>query len=87
MIYAGMCIIEDQTLVDRVEDWSDVRSPSRAARRRRQGHRQRIKIIEVPKPVAFQMGNTLFMHPITAAQLRKAALTPIPNPETSPCQK
>jgi hypothetical protein len=41
---AGVRIIESLHMVDRVEDWSRVRSPGRAARRRRQGHRQNLVI-------------------------------------------
>lgn len=38
--WAGMPIVEDYSLVE--EDWSRVRSPSRARRRRARGHRQNI---------------------------------------------
>lgn len=63
--FAGMRIISDINMVDPVEDWSDVRSPARARRRRKLGFRQRIKTIYVPKKHAYAMdgGRTLVMHP------------------------
>ena len=68
----GFRIIEDSGLVDTTEDWSKVRSPSRAIRRRRQGHRQNIKILGTPKTEVFVFGNTAVMHPIMAAKLKAA---------------
>jgi len=70
--YDGVRIIEDITLTDMVEDWSKVRSPSRARRRLRQGHRQNIRFLQVPKKRAFSIdgGRTLIMHPEMARQLR-----------------
>lgn len=70
-----MRIIEDINMTDPVEDWSQVRSPSRAARRRRQGHRQNIKITMVPKKEAYSIdgGRTMIMHPDLAAELRRLA--------------
>jgi hypothetical protein len=50
-MFGGVRIIESVRMVDQVEDWSRVRSPSRAARRRRQGHRQTSSPGEVPSPV------------------------------------
>ena len=72
-MFGGIQIIEDKNLVDMVEDWSDVRSPSRAERRRRQGHRQRIKTTAVPKKDAFSIdgGNTFVMHPEIAREFRR----------------
>lgn len=67
-------IIESPEMVDRYEDWSRVRSPSRAARRIRYGHRQNIVVRAIPKKEAISMdgGRTLIMHPETARQLRQA---------------
>lgn len=64
-------IIESLAMVDQVEDWSKVRSPGRA-RRRRHKHRQNIRIMEVPKKhaLATDGGRTLIMHPEMARQLR-----------------
>ena len=66
----GTEIIESEAMVDYVEDWSRVRSPSRAIRRRRRGFRQNIVTRAVPKPGAFRIGSKLVMHPQTARQLR-----------------
>lgn len=77
-----MRIIEDTTLVECVgEDWSKVRSPGRAARRRdavshrgrrKRSHRQNITPLYKPKPDAFMIGDTMVMHPETARLLRIA---------------
>lgn len=66
-------IIESRDMVDPVEDWSGVRSPSRAVRRRKRGFPQRIKIVYVPKKEAISMdgGRTVVMHPDMAAELRR----------------
>lgn len=69
--YGGLRIIERADMTDPVEDWSSVRSPSRARRRMKAGHPQRVRIIHVPKKEAYQMGNTLVMHPVMAAELRR----------------
>jgi hypothetical protein len=66
-----MRIIENASLVDMVEDWSNVRSHGRAERRRKQGHRQNIVMRAVPKKVVYQMGDAMVMHPATAAELRR----------------
>ena len=69
----GVWIIEDANLTETVEDWSRVRSPSRAARRARQGHRQNIITRTVPRKeaITFDNGKTLVMHPAIADQIRK----------------
>lgn len=71
--FASVRIIEDANMVDFICDWSEVRSPSRARRRLKLGHRQRIKQIKVPKETAYVMhgGRTLVMHPEMAAALRR----------------
>src|SRR4051812_3357859 len=63
-LYAGVRIVTDDTLLDYREDWSRVRSPSRAARRRRHGHRQNIVMLAAPKMTAYSIdgGHTLVMH-------------------------
>lgn len=65
-------ILEDPLMVVSREDWSDVRSPSRAARRRRQGHPQRIRYVVQPMREVWTIdgGNTLVMHPSLAEELR-----------------
>ena len=69
----GVRIIESWHMVDRTEDWSRVRSPSRAARRLRRGYRQNIKITETPKKEAISSdgGLTLIIHPEMARELRR----------------
>lgn len=67
----GLRIVEDPHMTDTVEDWSEVRSPSRAARRRRQGYRQRIRWVERPKSEIYHVGDMLVMHPETARVFRE----------------
>lgn len=60
------------------EDWSQVRSPSRAVRRRKQGHKQRIRIWHKPDPKFYHLDDgTLIAHPETIrlaeAELAKRA--------------
>lgn len=52
------------------EDWSKVRSPGRARRRRKQGHRQNIVTIWKPDPTIYKIDGKMVMHPAIAAQLR-----------------
>lgn len=72
----GIRIIEDDTMVELVgEDWSCVRSPGRA-RRRRLKFRQNIRPIHRPKKHAYRMpdgrgGFVFVMHPATAAEFRR----------------
>lgn len=69
-----MRIVETIMMTETVEDWSGVRSPSRAARRRRMGHPQRIVIRTVPRKDAISLdgGHTWYMHPVAARALRDA---------------
>lgn len=73
MIFDGVRIIENDKMIDVTEDWSKVRSRGRAARRRRQGHRQNIKVIGTPKTeiISIDGGRTLIVHPATAQVLRR----------------
>lgn len=52
------------------EDWSRVRSPSRAARRRRQGHPQNIVLV----PMSYEdiRTGTIYAHPFYVAELRRS---------------
>lgn len=70
MSYAGLRIVEESTLVQVVEDWSDVRSPSRAKRRLKRGFRQRIRYRKEPSPKAYKIDGAIIMHPETARKLR-----------------
>jgi len=67
----GLDVVTSEFLVDDVEDWSKVRSPGRAERRRRQGHRQNIVIRQVPSRDVYQFEGTLFMHPQMLSELRR----------------
>ncbi len=71
--FGGVRVQTDQTLVNLVEDWSRVRSPSRAIRRRKRGHRQNIRTVQVPKPDVFMVGKIMVGHPETIAKVLKAA--------------
>lgn len=66
-----MRIVESWLMVDQVEDWSRVRSPSRARRRRKQGHPQRVFMRQVPKREAIVAGDTAYMHPEMAREFRR----------------
>lgn len=72
--YAGIHIIEDIRMTDTVEDWSKVRSPARARRRMKYGHRQNVRFLQVPKKTVYSIdrGRTLIMHPEIARQLLNA---------------
>ena len=71
--WTGVRIFEDPTLVDVVEDWSRVRSPARARRRRAKGYRQNITFIETPKREAYFLAehNAMVMHPSVAARMHE----------------
>lgn len=71
----GFRIVASEMMpTDTVEDWTHVRSPSRAARRRRQGHRQRIVYRQEPRrEILFvEAQNTMFMHPAVLAGFEAA---------------
>ena len=63
--YAGLRLVSDPNMVETVEDWSQVRSPSRAARRRRVGHAQRIRYVTRPMRQVYQVGDAIVGHPDT----------------------
>jgi hypothetical protein len=76
--YGGVRILESLACADPgPEDWSEVRSPARARRRRRMGHRQRIKQTWIPRREAYSIdgGRTIVMHPVMAAELKAKQLT------------
>lgn len=67
----GMRILEDPNMKEVVgEDWSKVRSPARARRRRRK-HRQNIMPLYAPLKQFYQVGNSIICHPAMADQMRK----------------
>lgn len=66
-----MRIIKSLHMVESIEDWSRVRSPSRAERRRKMGHRQNVVVRLVPRKDAISIdgGVTYMIHPETAKEL------------------
>lgn len=71
----GMRIVECEEMRDVVgEDWSKVRSPGRARRRRRK-HRQNIQPLYKPqeKFLVMETEGVIFCHPAMAARLIAAA--------------
>lgn len=69
----GMQIVQDANMVEVVgEDWSKVRSPGRA-RRRRKKHRQNIFPLYAPMQTFLQFGNRIHCHPVMAKKLIAAA--------------
>lgn len=71
--YNGFQIIEVESMVDVIgEDWSRVRSPGRA-RRRRKKHRQNIRPLYAPREEYMMVGNRVYCHPAMATKLWAAA--------------
>lgn len=89
MMIAGLQIIESRLMVEAAEDWSEVRSPARA-KRRRWKHPQRIRFYSKPRKDFLKMGNTIVCHPDTARALLHelaSVVRPAPiNPYTNPFQ-
>ena len=82
LTYMGLKIIETPMLTKTIEDWSRVRSPGRARRRRRK-HKQNIRIVTVPCDKFYMTNDTVICHPAMVRKLRKAmednqATTPDP---------
>lgn len=71
LTYMGLQIIENPMLTKTIEDWSRVRSPGRA-RRRRWKHKQNIKIVTVPRDEFYMTGEFVICHPAKVRELRKA---------------
>lgn len=69
--FGGIQIVEDANMLDWSEDWSGVRSPARARRRRKRGFPQRIRIVATPKKEGYRVGNRIVMHPDLARALRE----------------
>lgn len=68
-IYCGLRILVAPTLIKVVEDWSEVRSPGRARRRRKRGFQQRIRYREEPSTEVYRIGDALVLHPEMARKL------------------
>lgn len=68
-----MKIIENSLLtIAGPEDWSRVRSPARARRRRKYGHHQNIVATRLPDPNFYVTGDVIYCHPETAKKFRTA---------------
>ena len=68
--YMGFNIIIDDELMSKtIEDWSDVRSPSRAKRRMKRGFKQKVTFKRVPKEDIYKFGDKLLMHSDVKAKL------------------
>ena len=68
-IYKGLAIFVDDVVMSKtIEDWSNVRSPGRAARRRWK-HKQNIVLHVVPKEEVLQFGDRLIMHSVMLRKL------------------
>jgi hypothetical protein len=66
-----MKFIPTQHMTVTDEDWSDVRSPSRAERRRKQGHPQRIRYVTRPDPTIIETPDGWYAHPETLKKLQE----------------
>lgn len=61
--YMGLkIVVDDISMSKTVEDWSNVRSYSRAKRRRKRGFPQKITYKIVPKEEFLRFGDTIVMH-------------------------
>lgn len=66
--FIGARVQESIHATEPAEDWSRVRSPSRAIRRMKQGHRQNVRYYR--KPSAYQIGGVIYAHPEIIRTLR-----------------
>lgn len=69
--FCGLRVVETITMTHTIEDWSRVRSPARARRRRKRGFSQNIIVRQVPRPDCVVMNGTIYIHPETMTRLRK----------------
>lgn len=67
----GIEIVESLDATKVVEDWSDCRSPSRARRRLKLGHPQRV--VKVTVPTIYFLAGRYFAHPVVMQKLRLAS--------------
>lgn len=59
------------------DDWSGVRSPSRARRRMKRGYRQNIRATVLPDPNLYRYGDRICGHPETLEKLTAATVAGI----------
>jgi hypothetical protein len=67
----GYELVLSDLLTESYEDWSACRSPSRARRRERQGHPQRVRRGLRPVRLVLQVGDRLLMHSETYYSLQE----------------
>lgn len=75
--FGGIQLIATSAMtIGPLEDWSDVRSPGRA-RRRRAKHKQRIRFYYKPDPQVLhdKVRNVIYGHPATLDHLRESLET------------
>ena len=80
LLFGLRVVINDEVMSKTVEDWSGVRSRSRAERRRKRGFPQRIKYRLVPKQEALRMGDTVVLHSVVYRQLKAEIAARKPTP-------
>lgn len=74
MTYMGFkIVVNDVVMSETKEDWSNVRSQSRAKRRLKYGYKQNIRYMVVPKTDIVKFKDTLVMHSKIYAKLMKEA--------------
>lgn len=64
-----MNFVETESATEAAEDWSRVRSPSRARRRMKRGFPQNVR--HYRKPAAYQMDGVTYIHPRLMKALRE----------------
>lgn len=70
--YGGIRIFESEAVGDAWQDWSQVRSPSRALRRLKRGFKQRIvtRYKANGKAIQDKINTVIYMHPDDAVKFR-----------------
>ena len=71
--FNGMPVMTSLLLTVPFEDWSEVRSKSRARRRMKRGYKQNVRHLQLPDPNVFVINNTIHGHPETIRALLAAA--------------
>lgn len=71
MQFRGMPVVTSWHLTVPAEDWTWVRSPSRARRRLKQGHRQNVRHYQRPSPDFLVVNGTIHCHPARLLDLQR----------------
>jgi len=77
---SGIRVITNSAVGDPYEDWSGVRSPSRARRRRAKGHPQRIVVRYRANGKFYhdRLHNTIICHPGDYVRIQRALAAQVP---------